>query len=213
MLFRSVEASVDRKKDILIKFSSKCVGGYLNHRKRFFMIDSGELKIYYYENTNKLSATIRLQDATCKIEDKQFDSVPKWEPGHEERIRVDDPDRQRQGKKPLYLYPNETRFQERQEKIQRWNRAFRMASLLVTENDRRSMKVAVGRATSQGLQKAWDALMKYSAEVNSTKQLVKSMGLRLRSVELSMGWTKLLSVYRKRQEDEKRRQEIGRAHV
>jgi len=200
---RKIESLEERQRDVLVKFSKNCCvagcGQKMQRRERSFIIDNGKLQIFYYKTKGaKLKDDIDLKEATCFYETRSTAQVPRWDLGYQERLRVDVATRQRAGKNPLYLYSDSP------EKILRWKRAFSLAKVLVADNDRRALKVSIGRATSQGLLKAWEALSKYYHELSNTRDTVKQMAMRLMKVELSRGWTKMKLVYKKRNDHEQR---------
>ncbi|CAE7518560.1 unnamed protein product, partial [Symbiodinium pilosum] len=124
--------------------------------ERSFIIDNGELLVYRDHHPNaKVKAIYSLKNATCFYEEPRTSSLPKWQEGYNMRLRVICSEREAQAKSPLYLYSKDDA------KIHRWKRAFTLAKVLVSENDRRALKVSIGRATSGALQKAWDALAIY----------------------------------------------------
>jgi hypothetical protein len=193
----------DRERDMLIKFSKKaCIPHSMARKQRAFIIDNGELLVYKGKGQNdKLTAHYKLKDATIRHETIESSQVPKWEDGYVERIRVDCEERLRDQKKALYLYASD------KAKVDRWKRAFQLAKVLVAENDRRSLKVSIGRATSGALQKAWEGLAKYYSEIASTRNLVRNMAMRLVKVDISRGWTKFRLAYKKKEDETKLRQE------
>jgi hypothetical protein len=127
--------------------------------------------------------------------------IPRWEDGYAERIRVDCAERTRDNKRALYLYSND------KSKLEKWKRAFQLAKVLVAENDRRALKISIGRATSGALQKAWDGLAKYYQEIATTRGHVRNMAMRLVKVEYSRAWTKFRLAYQKREDASKLRRE------
>eukprot|EP00931_Biecheleriopsis_adriatica_P040925 TRINITY_DN23439_c0_g1_i1.p1 TRINITY_DN23439_c0_g1~~TRINITY_DN23439_c0_g1_i1.p1 ORF type:complete len:3484 (+),score=873.59 TRINITY_DN23439_c0_g1_i1:112-10563(+) len=190
----------ERQRDTLIKISKKrpCMGRV----ERSFLIDNGELLVYRDHHPNaKVKAFYQLKNATCFYEEKRTSSLPRWQEGFDKRLRVICQEREAQSKSPLFLYSKDDA------KIHRWKRAFTLAKVLVAENDRRALKVSIGRATSGALMKAWDALSLYFGEYSKTKALVKNMAMRLMKVDISRGWMKMKLVYRKAQEEKKRRKE------
>jgi len=190
----------DKKRETLMKISRKrpCC----SRVERSFIIDNGELLVYRDHHPNaKVKAMYQLKDATCFYEDRNSASLPKWTEGYSKRLRVICGEREKQSKSPLFLYSKDDA------KIHRWKRAFTLAKVLVSENDRRALKVSIGRAVSGALQKAWDALSTYYGEYAKTKALVKNMAMRLMKVDISRGWMKFKLVYRKREEEKRRRKD------
>lgn len=190
----------DRKRDTLVKISRKrpCC----SRVERSFIIDNGELLVYRDHHPNaKVKAMYQLKNATCFYEDRNSASLPKWMEGYNKRLRVICNERELQSKSPLFLYSKDDA------KIHRWKRAFTLAKVLVSENDRRALKVSIGRATSGALQKAWDALSMYYSEYAKTKALVKNMAMRLMKVDISRGWMKFKLVYRKKEDERRRRKD------
>ncbi|CAL1146613.1 unnamed protein product [Cladocopium goreaui] len=170
--------------------------------ERSFILDNGQLLVYRDHHPNaKVKAMYELKDATCFYEDRNSASLPKWMEGYSKRLRVICGEREKQRKSPLFLYSKDDA------KIHRWKRAFTLAKVLVSENDRRALKVSIGRAVSGALQKAWDALSTYYGEYSKTKALVKNMAMRLMKVDISRGWMKFKLVYKKREEVTKRQKE------
>jgi len=144
----------DKKRETLMKISRKrpCC----SRVERSFIIDNGELLVYRDHHPNaKVKAMYQLKDATCFYEDRNSASLPKWTEGYSKRLRVICGEREKQSKSPLFLYSKDDA------KIHRWKRAFTLAKVLVSDNDRRALKVSIGRAVSGALQKAWDALSTY----------------------------------------------------
>eukprot|EP00435_Cladocopium_sp_Y103_P059912 s279_g21.t1 len=175
--------------DTLMKISRKrpCC----SRVERSFILDNGQLLVYRDHHPNaKVKAMYQLKDATCFYEDRNSASLPKWMEGYSKRLRVICSEREKQSKSPLFLYSKDD------SKIHRWKRAFTLAKVLVSENDRRALKVSIGRAVSGALQKAWDALSTYYGEYSRTKALVKNMAMRLMKVDISRGWMKFKLVYK-----------------
>lgn len=194
----------DRKREMLVKFSKKFCVAAAQKRVRSFIIEGESGELLYYRSTDpnaKLKDHYKLKDAECEIETKESSQIPKWEPGYEQRLRVDAKERRDQSKNPLYLYTKQT------EKIQHWKRAFRLAKILVNDLDRRALKVAIARASSASLVKAWVCLVRYFQEISSTRGLVKKLAFRMMKVDLSRGWTKLQLVNKKKADEEKKKQE------
>lgn len=189
-----LERKEDRKRETLVKFGKACHA----RRERSFIIDNGELLVYRDNHPNaKLKAHYSLKDATCFYETRNTSQVPRWDTGFEDRLRVDCLERQT----PLFLYSTD------KSKVQRWKRAFTLAKVLISENDRRALKVSIGRATAAVLVKAWNCLSLYYHEMVKTRDLVKTMALRLMKVDISRGWTKIKLVYRKEEEKKRQRKE------
>jgi hypothetical protein len=198
----TVKRKEQRTRDKLIKFSKKCCLASCNRRERWFTIDNGELLIYRGPLEHAaLKAHYRLMDSTMFIETRRSVQYPAWETGYDIRLRVDAKERQDYNKGPLYLYAAE------EQKVHRWKRAFQMARVLTSENDRRALKVSIGRAASGALIKGWDCLVQYYKEMASTKALVKQMAMRLMKVEVARGYTKLRMVYKSHCEREAFRRE------
>ncbi|CAJ1399573.1 unnamed protein product, partial [Effrenium voratum] len=190
----------DRQRDTLVKISRKrpCC----SRVERSFIIDNGELLVYRDHHPNaKVKAIYQLKNATCFYEERNSSALPKWLEGYSNRLRVICNERELASKSPLYLYSKD------EAKIHRWKRAFTLAKVLVSENDRRALKVSIGRATSGALQKAWDALAMYYGEYAKTKALVKNMAMRLMKVDISRGWMKFKLVYRKKEDEQRRRKD------
>eukprot|EP00441_Pelagodinium_beii_P032443 CAMPEP_0197641952 /NCGR_PEP_ID=MMETSP1338-20131121/15748_1 /TAXON_ID=43686 ORGANISM="Pelagodinium beii, Strain RCC1491" /NCGR_SAMPLE_ID=MMETSP1338 /ASSEMBLY_ACC=CAM_ASM_000754 /LENGTH=3533 /DNA_ID=CAMNT_0043215005 /DNA_START=82 /DNA_END=10683 /DNA_ORIENTATION=- len=200
----NVKTSRDpRVRETLIKISRRrpC-GGSFAQVERSFVIDNGELLVYRDHNANaKIKAQYLLKNATCFYETPATSSLPTWKAGFSERLRVLCQEREAQSKSPLFLYATDPA------KIHRWKRAFTLAKVLIAENDRRALKVSIGRATSGSLIKAWDALTMYYGEYSKTRALVKNMAMRLMKVDISRGWMKFKLVYRKREDETRRRKE------
>merc|ERR1719162_2649756 len=110
---------------------------------------------------------------------------PRFEEGYTDRMKVTFPERQNQNKNPFYLYPKDKM------QLLNWKRAFQLARVLVSDNDRRVLKVSIGRCTSVSLIKGWEALIFYYKEIAETRKLVRQMALRLMKVDFSRGWTKM----------------------
>jgi len=196
-----VQHREERKREMLIKISRSrpCCNTRV---ERSFIIDNGDLLVYRDHHPNaKVKAIYHLKDATCFYEEPRTASLPKWQEGYQMRLRVICTDREKAGKSPLYLYSKD------EAKIHRWKRAFTLAKVLVSENDRRALKVSIGRATSGALQKAWDSLAMYYGEYAKTKALVKNMAMRLMKVDYSRGWMKFKLVYRKKMDEQQRRKD------
>ncbi|CAK0829627.1 unnamed protein product [Prorocentrum cordatum] len=194
----------DRKREMLVKFSKKFCVAAAQRRVRSFIIEGESGELLYYRSTDpnaKLKDAYKLKDAECEIETKESSQIPKWEPGYEQRLRVDCKERRDQSKNPLYLYT------KRVEKIQHWKRAFRLSKILVNDHDRRALKAAIARASSGALVKAWACLSRYFQEIRSTRGLVKKLAFRMMKVDLSRGWTKLQLVHKKKADEEKKKQE------
>lgn len=197
-----IEKTENRKRELLIKFSKKYCVSSCNKRERAFIIENGELLVYCgHDAKAPLRMNYKLKDAECFHETRASATIPRWEEGYSERLRVDCEERIKGGKKPLYLYSKDAKM------IQRWKGAFSLAKVLVSENDRRALKSAIGRATSGALVKAWSSLTTYFNELANTKKLVKSMAMRLIKVDLSRGWTKFRLVYKQREEMARKRKE------
>lgn len=94
-----------RHRDLLIKFSKKfCIAG-CNKRERAFIIENGELLVYRTKDPKApLCMNYKLKDAECFHETRASATIPAWEEGYSERLRVDCEERHKSGKKPLYLY-------------------------------------------------------------------------------------------------------------
>ncbi|CAE8611510.1 unnamed protein product [Polarella glacialis] len=195
-VLQMVQKKEDRKRETLVKFAKNCP--CMNRRERKFIIDDGKLLIYRDSHPNaSMKEPLSLKDATCFYENVNTTQIPRFDVGYTERLRIDCKERQT----PLFLYSRDPA------KIRRWKRAFTLAKVLISENDRRALRVSIGRATCGALQKAWEGLIMYYGEIARTKVLVKNMAMRLMKVDLSRGWTKFKLVYRKREEEKRKRKE------
>lgn len=192
----------DREKHLLVKFSKRCC---CDRRERSFLIENGELIVYKYhgKNARMCDPTYQLRDAQVFTETRVPGTYqrPRYEEGYNQRLRVEFPERTAQKKQPFYLYPKDLATMEN------WKRAFQLARILVSDNDRRALKVAIGRGSSTFLVKGWDALLSYYKEVKSTRMLVKQLSMRLLKSEMSRGWAKMVLVKKKVAERARKRNE------
>jgi len=201
-MLKVVQRKEDRERHLLVKFSKRCC---CDRRERSFIIDNGELLIYKSSQKNaKLTyPAYKLKDGTVFTEARLPGTLqrPKFDEGYSERLRIDYKERQDQLKSSFYLYT--------QDKVQmkQWKRAFNLARVLVSENDRRVLKVSIGRAISASMIKGWNSLMQYFREMDETKQLVKKMSMRLMQADMSRGWTKIGLVNKKLMDGKKKHEE------
>jgi len=187
----TVKRTEQRTRDMLVKFSKRCCVAACNRKQRWFTIDNGELLVYKsVSESAPLSRNYKLMDARIYVEKRGAVQYPAWDDGYDVRLRVDAKERQQENRGPLFLYAKEP------QKVNRWKRAFQMARVLTSENDRRALKVSIGRAASGALIKGWDCLVQYWKEMVSTKALVKQMAMRLMKVEVSRGYSKMRAIYK-----------------
>lgn len=194
-----------RERDLMIKFSkSSFLPQSLRKRMRTFVIHNGELLVYYgLDQQARQRNHYSLQDATFVLERRNSSQYPAWEEGFTQRLRVSVKERE---SGPVYLYPpsNEP---DGNSKMKMWKRAFSLAKVLTSDNDRKALKVCIGRAASGSCTKGWEALVSYYKELAHIKKLVRNMAMRLMKVDLSRGFTKMRLCYRKRKMIEKQMEE------
>jgi len=192
----------ERERGLLVKFSkSSC----LDRRQRSFIIDNGELVVFkdMHQNAKMMYPSYRLKDATAVPERKVPGTIqkPRFEHNKDSRLRVVFKQRQDQDKSALYLYPKDDM------QMKQWKRAFNLAKVLVSDNDRRVLKTYIGHATSASMVKGWRSLMQYFREVDETRKHVRQMGMRLLKVDFSRGWSKLRLVNKKHMDAKQKREE------
>eukprot|EP00931_Biecheleriopsis_adriatica_P065314 TRINITY_DN39884_c0_g1_i1.p1 TRINITY_DN39884_c0_g1~~TRINITY_DN39884_c0_g1_i1.p1 ORF type:complete len:1256 (+),score=176.65 TRINITY_DN39884_c0_g1_i1:80-3847(+) len=147
----------DRRRHLLIVLEG-LLGSPL---RKWFIIDNGDLIVYAGEHSNsQIEAVYSLKNATCFYEDRGTSRLPKWEGGFQQRLRVICQERELESRSPLFLYVKD------QATIHRMRRAFTLAKVLPADNDRRALKVTIGRAVTASLVKAWSALMTCSKSVH-----------------------------------------------
>jgi hypothetical protein len=194
----------DKTRHLLVKYSKRCC---CDRRERSFIIDNGELVIYKSQSKNaKISyPTYKMKDALITFEYRMAGTYPKprFDEGYQSRVKCVFPEREQANppKGPFYLYPKDSA------QLNSWKRAFQLARVLVSDNDRRALKVSIGRASSASLIKGWDALAIYFKEIAETRRLVKQMALRLMKIEYSRGWSKMKLVNQKIDGDREKRKE------
>lgn len=192
MQMKKIARLSDRERYLLIKFSKRCC---CDRRERSFIIENGELMIYRTPSKNsKISyPTYKLKDAQVFTESRVPGSMvkPRFEVGYQDRLKVVFPERTAQKKTPFYLYPRD------KEMMKSWKRAFQLARVLVSDNDRRAMKISIGQAASARLKVGYDSLKTYYFEIDQTRKLVRQMALRLMKVDFARGFNKMRMVNRK----------------
>eukprot|EP00928_Gymnodinium_smaydae_P067959 TRINITY_DN5099_c0_g1_i1.p1 TRINITY_DN5099_c0_g1~~TRINITY_DN5099_c0_g1_i1.p1 ORF type:complete len:3333 (+),score=742.01 TRINITY_DN5099_c0_g1_i1:194-10192(+) len=190
-----------RERDLLIKFSNKCIVMRLNRRERSFVVENGEMLVYKSFNEKaRCKQAYNMRNANVFMETRTSASYPIWEDGFDHRLRVDAKERIQVHKAPVYLYADKA-------KLLRWKRAFALARLLTSELDRRALKVSIGRATSASLIKGWDCLSTYYREMKQTREMIRTVAMRLMKVELSRGYHKMRLAYRVHLENQRRKGE------
>jgi len=185
-LIKNIQKKDERERHLMVKHSKRCC---CDRRERSFIIENGEIVVYKSKHKNaKISfPSYKMKDASLNVETRMQGTLqrPRFEEGYTDRMKVTFPERQNQNKNPFYLYP------QSKEQLLNWKRAFQLARVLVSDNDRRVLKVSVGRCTSISLIKGWEALIFYFKEIAETRKLVRQMALRLMKVDFSRGWTKM----------------------
>eukprot|EP00929_Paragymnodinium_shiwhaense_P000295 TRINITY_DN100533_c0_g1_i1.p1 TRINITY_DN100533_c0_g1~~TRINITY_DN100533_c0_g1_i1.p1 ORF type:complete len:3625 (-),score=1181.40 TRINITY_DN100533_c0_g1_i1:304-11178(-) len=171
-------------KHLLVKRSYKCG----MQRKRYFNIDDGKLMVYKQDRPNmKAKHIFDLKEVICRYENKKTPGLTEqFLPGYEDRIFIQCKERPHG---PMYLYAKDPK------EAKSWQRAIIMSKYLLVPSDREALAVVVGRVVGNIAKKGWDALLQYSKEILTTRQMVKSLAMRLTRLELSRGWNKVRLVY------------------
>jgi hypothetical protein len=183
-------------KHLLVKRSHKC--GLT--RSRFFNINNGRLNVYKQNRPNlKAKNVFDLKEVICRYENKKTPGLTEpFVAGFEDRIFIQCRERPHG---PMYLYARDPK------EAKSWQRAIIMSKYLLVPSDREALAVVVGRVVGNIGKKGWDALSAYAKEIKETKNLVRTLAMRLTRLELSRGWNKVRLVYKQQEADEKLRVE------
>lgn len=169
---------------------------------RYFRIDGSRLYVYKTKHPSNVSKNVRVyslkEGTTCIRQDKgHVDTGVPWPQGKTDRLRLEPPERQHG---PLFLYAENTK------QAKSWERAIKLAKHVSSAQSREALSVCVGRVAGNVLQKGWQALFQYKRELEETKRLMQSLGMKMMQVELSKGWNKMRLLYQQKTHMEKHRQ-------